>query len=125
MRIIIVCYFILLTESKCDPTSLSNTINGISVSINQTVSDINVIDDAKKNVRIAIDCRANTGVRSQLFDHYEALDKRNVILKNVLSDLKIKMYVLEKEKQRCQDRSKYNLPVIKKHKSCRLLCRVS
>ena len=87
-------------------TTLSNTINGINISISQIQSDVSVITAAKSNTRIAIDCRVNTGVRSELFEHYEGLCKRNVILNNVLNDLKIKVDVLEKEKQRCQDRSK-------------------
>ena len=96
-----------ITEAKCDATSLSNTINGINASINQTESDINVINEAKKNIRIAIDCRANTLNRNEMFDHYEGLCKRIVIMNNVLTDLKIKVDILEKEKQRCQDRSKW------------------
>ena len=81
------------------------------MSINQTESDLNVINEAKKNVRIAIDCRANIENRNEMFEHYNGLCKRAVIIRNVLSDLKIKVEILEKEKQRCQDRSKSFLTI--------------
>lgn len=86
--------------------ALSSTKIGIETSINSTQADIDLAENTKKDLRLAIDCRANSGFRSQLFDYYEDLCKQTVIMKNVLTDLKIKVNILEKEKQRCQDRSK-------------------
>ena len=111
ISIYVYIFLFWLTEAKCDAASLSNTIDGINVSINQTESDINVIIEAKKNVRIAIDCRANIENRNEMFEHYNGLCKRAVVIRNVLSDLKIKVDILEKEKQRCQDRSKSFLTI--------------
>ena len=68
-----------------------------------------MINEAKKNVRIAIDCRANIENRNEMFVHYESLCKRTIIMRNALTDLKIKVDILEKEKQRCQNRSKFQV----------------
>ena len=85
-----------------------STINGIEASISSTQVDMDLADDTKKDLRLAINCRANLGIRSQLFDYYEALCRQMVILKSVVTDLKIKVEILEKEKQRCGKRS--NIP---------------
>jgi len=71
------------------------------------VTDIEIIETAKKNVRTAIDCLENEdGIRAELFDKYEELCKRYIIMKNVLSDLDIKKNVLQQEKDRCSNRCK-------------------
>ncbi|XP_066910416.1 uncharacterized protein [Clytia hemisphaerica] len=92
-------------EAKCDSTALSTTISGIESSINQTQSDIQTINDAKKNLRLAIDCRVNSDNRDEIFDHYQSLFTREAYISNVMEDLKIKKEILEKEKKRCENRS--------------------
>ena len=98
--------FFFSTEAKCDSITLSTTISGIESSINQTQSDIQTINDAKKNLRLAIDCRVNSDNRDEIFEHYQALFTREAYMTNVIEDLKIKKEILEKEKQRCEARSK-------------------
>ena len=64
------------------------------------------IETSQTNLRKVIDCVHNRDVRSDIFDHYMALCERKVILTNVKNDLSIKKTILEKENQRCRDRSK-------------------
>ena len=60
------------------------------------------------STRKAIDCHPNGGTtRSELFDHYEGLCKRMVILKNIYEDLVIKKEAFKREKVRCDQRSKF------------------
>ena len=89
--------FFFKTEANCDSTSLSSTISGIIASIDSTQVDIDRADDTKKDLRIAIDCRNNTGTRSKLFEYYEELCKQTVFMKNVMTDLKIKVEILQRE----------------------------
>ena len=98
--------FFFKTEANCDSTSLSSTISGIVASIDSTQVDIDRADDTKKDLRIAIDCRNNTGTRPNLFEYYEELCKQTVFMKNVMTDLKIKVEILQRELQRCNNRSK-------------------
>ena len=59
-------------------------------------------------IRKMIDCQAYVWLRKEeLFDHYESLCKRKIIIQQVLNDLKIKKTILENEKRRCADRSEY------------------
>ena len=95
------------TEANCDSTALTLSINGIEASISSTQADIDRAGDTKQDLRLAIGCRNNTGIRSKLFEYYEALCKQTVFMKNVLTDLKIKVEILKRERERCQDRSKF------------------
>ena len=72
---------------------------------------LNAVRDAQLLIRKMIDCQANVWLRKEeLFDHYENLSKRKVIIQQVLNDLKIKKTILENEKRRCADRSEYFYP---------------
>ena len=48
------------------------------------------------------------GTRSELFKQYEGLCKRIIFLNNAKEDLSIKKNILEKERARCSNRSKFH-----------------
>ena len=76
--------------------------------MNQTQTNLESLKSAKMSTRKAIDCHPNGGTtRSELFDHYEGLCKRMVILKNIYEDLVIKKEAFKREKVRCDQRSKF------------------
>ena len=96
-------------EAKCDETKLSNSILDLENELNTTVENMEIIKTAKKNLRLVIDCKENEYTREELFNHYENLIKRLVILKNVFEDLQMKKSVLQHEKKRCSERCKFEL----------------
>lgn len=65
-----------------------------------------MIIQAKMNLRLLIDCKANPVTRDMLFDLYEDLQKRLIILLNVIEDLQIKKKLVDEEINRCSNRSK-------------------
>ena len=94
-------------DANCEEAPLNQAVKDIENSINETSTDINLIKIAKTNTRKTIDCHPNDGdKRKDLFDHYEGLCKRMVILKSVYEDLLIKKEVIKKEITRCSQRSK-------------------
>ena len=94
-------------DANCEEAPLNQAVKDIENSINETSTDINLIIIAKTNTRKTIDCHPNDGdKRKDLFDHYEGLCKRMVILKSVYEDLLIKKEVIKKEITRCSQRSK-------------------
>lgn len=97
-------------DAKCNSTVLSSSIEQINIELNQTQTNMDLLKTAKISTRKAIDCHPNGGgTKSRLFDHYEGLCKRMVILKNVYQDLIIKRNALEQEKLRCHRRSKFRV----------------
>uniref|UniRef100_A0A7M5WZ68 Uncharacterized protein n=2 Tax=Clytia hemisphaerica TaxID=252671 RepID=A0A7M5WZ68_9CNID len=97
---------LLCKNSQCSDTSLQSAINDIQAEIDRIQISLNTVSLSKKLIRKMIDCKANVwGRRGELYDHYEALCKRKVIVRQVHEDLKIKKNILEKEKKRCADRS--------------------
>jgi hypothetical protein len=96
-------------DVNCEETVLNQAVIDIDNSINETSINMNSIKIAKLNVRKVIDCHPNNDYeRKELFEHYEGLCKRMVVLKNVHEDLLIKKGVIEKEITRCIQRSKLN-----------------
>ena len=67
---------------------------------------------SQKLIRKIIDCKANVwGRQGDLYDHYEGLCRRRIIVRQVYEDLGIKKRILEKEKIRCAERSEfYDIP---------------
>ena len=99
--------FLMFSDSQCSETSLQNGINDIQAEIDKIQISLDTVNISKNLIRKMIDCKANVwGRRGALFDHYEALCKRKVIVRQVHEDLKIKKNILEKERNRCADRSK-------------------
>ena len=58
------------------------------------------------NLRKQIDC-TNNALKGTIFNQYEEMCRRNVIIQSTLDDLKIKLNIIGKELQRCSDRSKF------------------
>jgi len=102
-----------LLESKCDEASLQNAIYQIDVIINQSLNWTGIIDTSKTNLRKVIDCHANRNSRVDLFNQYEKLCERKVIIQNVMSDMLIKKSILKKEIDRCGKRSKSTEPLFR------------
>lgn len=99
-------FLLFCKQAQCNSTTLMLSASNIEVDINKIKSDIGIIDIAKKNIRIALDCHTNVnGTRTALFDSYEELCSRNIVMKNVMEDLQIKKKILENEDLRCKNRS--------------------
>uniref|UniRef100_A0A7M5V0D2 Uncharacterized protein n=1 Tax=Clytia hemisphaerica TaxID=252671 RepID=A0A7M5V0D2_9CNID len=93
-------------NAECSETSLQNAITQIEADINILQSFLDDVTSSIELTRKVISCKANVwGRRGDLFDHYESLFKRKVIVRQVYKDLEIKKTILEKEKLRCADRS--------------------
>ena len=90
----------------CSSTDLNNAITQIQSEMTSINTSLSNIETARVNVREAINCKANTGIRNALFQHYEDLYKRKVIITQVYIDLQIKKDILSKELARCSSRSK-------------------
>ena len=100
--------FLMFSDSQCSEISLQIGINDIQAEIDRIQTSLDTVNLSKNLIRKMIDCKANVwGRRGDLYDHYEALCKRKVIVRQVYEDLKIKKNILEKEKKRCADRSKF------------------
>lgn len=93
----------------CSSADLNNAITQIQTEMTSMNNSLSDIETARVNVRKAIDCKANTGIREALFQHYSDLYKRKVIITQVYIDLQIKKDILSKELTRCSSRSKYFL----------------
>lgn len=98
--------YLFHVEAKCSDVTLQQTATDIKEILNNTVTSRVIIATAKANIRKILDCHVNVDIRSQLFDHYEALCRRNVILKNTYDDFFIKLNVIQAEQNRCKERSK-------------------
>ncbi|XP_066922141.1 low-density lipoprotein receptor-related protein 5-like [Clytia hemisphaerica] len=97
---------LLCKEARCRESDLEATINELQVEEDTVQTSLNTVMDSQILIRKMIDCHANVWSRKgELFDHYEQLCQRKVIIQQVLSDLKIKKIILENEKKRCADRS--------------------
>jgi len=96
-------------EAKCNETALTEAIDQIGIVLTDLETTIGNITTAKTNLREVVDCHTNYPYRNELFDYYEALCERAVVMGNVRQDLAIKKTILEKEKERCIQRSKFTL----------------
>uniref|UniRef100_A0A7M5XJA2 G8 domain-containing protein n=2 Tax=Clytia hemisphaerica TaxID=252671 RepID=A0A7M5XJA2_9CNID len=96
---------LLCKESKCDQAALQTAIDEIGANITDISASIDAINLARNSLQKVIDCKANSGYRDDLFDHYEGLCKRKVFIQQVYDDLMIKKTILQKEKMRCFNRS--------------------
>ena len=56
------------------------------------------------NLRKQIDC-TNSVVRDTIFKQYQEMCTRKIIIQNTLDDLTIKLEIVKKELERCQNRS--------------------
>ena len=59
------------------------------------------------NLRKQIDC-TNSVVRDTIFKQYQEMCTRKIIIQNTLDDLTIKLEIVKKELERCQNRSELN-----------------
>lgn len=99
-------------DAKCDSNELQTSIDNMGAAINRTRASKDVIVTAKLNVRKLVDCNTNVGAQKGLiYDHYEGLCRRMIIIDNVCNDLEIKKNIFEKELKRCKERSKFCLSV--------------
>uniref|UniRef100_A0A7M5V617 Uncharacterized protein n=1 Tax=Clytia hemisphaerica TaxID=252671 RepID=A0A7M5V617_9CNID len=93
-------------NAQCSETSLQSAITQIEADVNTLQSFIDDVSSSIKLTRKVISCKANVwGRRGELFEHYQILFKRKVIVRQVYQDLEIKKKIFEKEKLRCADRS--------------------
>lgn len=97
---------LLCKDAKCNASLLATAVSGIDSNITTIQNNIDLIHTAKINIRKSIDCHFNAnGTRADMFDQYEALCSRMVMLKNSIEDLTIKKAIIEREQERCEDRS--------------------
>ncbi|XP_066919223.1 SCO-spondin-like [Clytia hemisphaerica] len=98
---------LLCKNYHCNEISLQNGMHDIQAEMDRIQTTLDAADSSKNLIRKMIDCKANVwGRRDELFDHYEGICKRKIIVRQVYEDLKIKKNILEKEKMRCANRSK-------------------
>lgn len=103
------------TESKCDSASLHVVNDSIQSNITQLESYLQTIATSKINLRKQIDC-TNSVVKGTIFERYQEMCTRKVIIQNTLDDLSVKLNIIKKELERCQNRSEFIL-IILKHKT--------
>ena len=97
-------------DAQCSETDLQNAIDKIKIEIDSMQASIDATSTSQKLIRKMIDCKANVwGRRDDLYDHYEGLCQRRIIVRQVYEDLGIKKKILEKENMRCAERSKYTV----------------
>lgn len=106
VKLILMKFIIFISGAQCDQTALSDAVSQIGAIVTQIQGWLMTIETAKTNLRKTIDCKHNQGIRSDIFDAYEGLYRRKVILNNVMTDLQTKKTILEKEQQRCLSRCK-------------------
>ena len=112
-ELILISNFTIVLDAKCDSSLLIESVRNIEKDINYTTENIQIISNAKTNLRKLIDCKRNLNfTRIELFTHYEAISKRKIILENNEMDLKIKKNVFEAEQKRCEDRCTYFLSFV-------------
>ena len=108
LQLFVVSHNVLVSfiEAKCDETALTEAIDQIEITLKDLQITLTNITTAKTSLRKVLDCHANRPQRDELFDYYGTLCQRAVIIGNVHQDLAIKKTILEKEKERCINRSK-------------------
>ena len=93
-------------DAQCRKTDLQNAVDKIKIEIDSMQESIDAASTSQKLIRKMIDCKANVwGRRGDLFDHYEGLCQRRIIVRQAHEELGIKKKILEKEKMRCAERS--------------------
>ena len=95
-------------EAQCKVYQLQSAIKDIQTNMTSLQSSLDTATFSKIHIRKMIDCHANVwSRREELFDHYEKLCQRKIVIQQVLNDLKIKKDILDNEKKRCADRSEH------------------
>lgn len=93
-------------DAKCDKDVLSAGIASLDLEIQSITSNSTELQTYRDKLRQMVDCNGNSDVINSLFDVYQQVCSRMVVVKNVLQDLQIKRGLLKAEETRCIKRSK-------------------